>query len=202
LDIEFLKKEIEMLLGGIEEGSRRTAEIVKGLRIFSRMDRDTLVSANINECINSTLVVMKSLTKGEVTIVKEYADNLPALDCFPGKLNQVFMNILTNAVQATKLDGRQAPDRKIDIKTSCDENNIIVTITDNGMGMDEAVKAKIFDPFFTTKSVGEGTGLGLSIAMGIVSEHNGKIEVNSHVGKGTQFLITLPRLQSVTSKAA
>lgn len=193
LDIDYLKKEIDMLLNGIEEGSRRTAEIVRGLRIFSRMDRDTLVTASVNECIASTLVVMKSMTKGEVTIEKDIAENLPTIDCYPGKLNQVFMNIISNAVQATRLPGRTAADRKISIRTYHDETNVYVRIADNGLGMSDEVRAKIFDPFFTTKPVGEGTGLGLSIALGIINEHKGSVEVLSAPDEGTEFLITLPR---------
>jgi signal transduction histidine kinase len=201
LDIDYLKREIDMLLHGIEEGSRRTAEIVRGLRIFSRMDRDALVTASINECLGSTLVVMKSVTKGEVTLVREMQDDLPAIDCYPGKLNQVFMNIINNAVQATKLPGRTTADRQVTIKTFLREDNVCISVTDNGCGIPEDVRSKIFDPFFTTKGVGEGTGLGLSIAMGIINEHHGRIEVSSEPNKGTEFLIILPRKMAM-SKAA
>lgn len=203
MDMDYVKKEVGQLLSGIEEGSRRTAEIVRALRVFSRMDRDTLVSGNINDCINSTLVVMKSMTKGHVTIVKELQDDIPNFDCFPGKLNQVFMNILTNAVQSTRGVNRQPADRIIEIKSSFDDENIVVSIEDNGVGMDDATKSKIFDPFYTTKAVGDGTGLGLSIVMGIVSEHQGRIEVHSELGKGSRFIITLPRqVNSVSQFAA
>jgi len=193
LDMDYLKKEVNQLMGGIEEGAKRTAEIVRALRVFSRMDRDTAVSASVNDCINSTLVVMKSVTKGEVVISKELEEELPMINCYPGKLNQVFMNILTNAVQATKANGKQVADRLVKIKSAYTENSVLIEITDNGIGMDEVTIGKIFDPFFTTKGVGEGTGLGLSIAMGIVKEHNGNIEVQSQIGNGTRFLINLPR---------
>jgi signal transduction histidine kinase len=193
LDVAYLKTEVNQLLSGIEEGARRTAEIVKGLRIFSRMDRDTLVSSNVNDCINSTLVVMKSATKGEVTIVKELDAKMPEVMCYPGKLNQVFMNIIANAVYATKLTGRTAQDRKVEIQSRLAEKEVIIEISDNGIGIEQAIIDKIFDPFFTTKAVGEGTGLGLSIVQGIIEEHNGKIEVLSKPSEGTKFIIHLPR---------
>jgi len=196
LDMDYLKKEVNQLMGGIEEGAKRTAEIVRALRVFSRMDRDTAVNASVNDCINSTLVVMKSVTKGEVIISKELEEELPLISCYPGKLNQVFMNILTNAVQATRGKGQMVADRMVKIKSSFTEKSVLIEITDNGVGMDEATRSKIFDPFFTTKGVGEGTGLGLSIAMGIVKEHDGEIEVYSEVGNGTRFLINLPRFNT------
>jgi len=193
LDIPYLQTEVNQLLGGIEEGARRTAEIVKGLRIFSRMDRDTLVSSNINDSINSTLVVMKSMTKGEVTIVKELAPDMIDIMCYPGKLNQVFMNILSNAVYATNIAGRTVSERIIEIKSELQDKEVIVTIKDNGSGIAQAHIDKIFDPFFTTKAVGEGTGLGLSIVNGIIEEHKGSIEVLSNHLEGTKFIIHLPR---------
>lgn len=197
LDIDFLRKEIDQLLAGIEEGSRRTTEIVKGLRIFSRMDRDTFVTANINECLNSTLMVMKNMTRGEVELEKELEAGLPGIDCFPGKLNQVFMNILNNAVQSTQLSGKAPTERRVSLRTWHDAEHVYIRIADNGVGMSEEVRTHIFDPFFTTKPVGEGTGLGLSIALGIVKEHNGSIQVFSEEGKGAEFLITLPRRLAV-----
>ena len=106
------------------------------------------------------------------------------------------MNILTNAVQATRGKGQMVADRMVKIKSSFTEKSVLIEITDNGVGMDEATRSKIFDPFFTTKGVGEGTGLGLSIAMGIVKEHDGEIEVYSEVGNGTRFLINLPRFNT------
>jgi signal transduction histidine kinase len=193
LDIPYLRTEIAQLLGGIEEGARRTAEIVKGLRVFSRMDRDSLVSSSVNDCILSTLVVMKSITKGEVMIERELTTPMPEIMCFPGKLNQVFMNIVSNAIAATKHDGRPLEERKIWIRSAVSEKTITVEIEDNGIGIPEDIRVKIFDPFFTTKGVGEGTGLGLSIVKGIIDEHQGEIRVTSEVGKGSKFTINLPR---------
>ncbi|MFO0361065.1 MAG: 7TM diverse intracellular signaling domain-containing protein [Flavobacteriales bacterium] len=197
LDMPYVRDEVKQLLHGIEEGSRRTAEIVRGLRVFSRMDRDSLVSASVNDCIQSTLIVMKNITKGAVTLEIELDTAMPHIYCFPGKLNQVFMNILNNAVQATDIPGRAESDRLIKILSAHDADTIRVTITDNGTGIAEGIRSRIFDPFFTTKKVGEGTGLGLSIALGIVEEHKGHIEVHSEEGKGTTVIVSLPRLADI-----
>ena len=191
-DIDFVKDEVVQLLAGIEDGAKRTAEIVRGLRVFSRMDRNELVSADINECLYSTLVVMKNMTKAEVTLNVDLGDNIPKIDCYPGKLSQVFMNLVTNAVQATRIDGRQPKDRIINVKSFMQDNRICVTIEDNGTGIPEDLQQKIFEPFFTTKGVGEGTGLGLSIVAGIIGDHKGAISFESISGKGTTFLVTLP----------
>jgi len=193
LDVDYLKQEIVQLLNGIDEGSRRTADIVKSLRVFSRMDHDALVSADINECILSTLMVMKNITSKECTVNTHLDDQLPPMMCYAGKLNQVLMNLISNAIHATKMEGRSPKDRCIDIYSSQSSDAIIIQIKDNGTGMNEEVRKKIFDPFFTTKQVGEGTGLGLSIVMGIVQEHGGKIDVDSKWGYGTTFQITLPK---------
>ena len=192
LDVEYLKKEIQQLLNGIEDGSKRTAEIVKGLRVFSRMDRSELISADINECLNSTLVVMKNMTKAEVTLNVELGENIPKTYCYPGKLSQVFMNLVTNAVQATRLPNRQPIDRIINVRSYFNDNKICVEIQDNGKGIPTEIQDKIFEPFFTTKDVGEGTGLGLGIAAGIIGEHNGHLSFTSSATDGTTFLITLP----------
>lgn len=192
LDVDYLKKEIQQLLNGIEDGSKRTAEIVKGLRVFSRMDRNELVSADINECLHSTLVVMKNMTKAEVTLNVELGENIPKINCYPGKLSQVFMNLVTNAVQATRLPDRQPIDRIINVRSFMNDNKICVEIQDNGNGIPIEIQSRIFEPFFTTKDVGEGTGLGLGIVAGIVGEHNGQLSFTSIENHGTTFLITLP----------
>ncbi|MBL0314744.1 MAG: hypothetical protein IPP69_02830 [Flavobacteriales bacterium] len=201
-DIDFVQKEIHQLLQGIEEGSKRTAEIVRGLRIFARADKDTLVPANINECLQSTLVVMKSVTKGNVNLTKEIDPAMPFIECFPGKLNQVIANLIANAVQATKMPGRSTLDRQVFVKSWHDEKYVHVSVKDNGCGIEDAAKEKIFVPFYTTKSVGEGTGLGLSISMGIVEEHNGEIEVISTPGEGSEFIVHLPRARKGVSLSA
>ncbi len=192
LDLPFLRIEIGQLLKGIREGAERSAAIVKGLRTFSRLDEDTLKLADINDGLESTLVILKSNYKGQCEVVKELDPNLPQVECYPGKLNQVFMNILNNAIQATVDSNRDRESREVRVSTKTADGQVEVHIADNGAGMSEEVKSRIFEPFFTTKKVGEGTGLGLSIVLGIIEQHNGTIHVESAPGEGTEFVITLP----------
>jgi signal transduction histidine kinase len=192
-DLTFLRSEINQLMKGIADGATRTAEIVKGLRIFSRLDEDTLKRADINECVRSTLIILKSSIKSESKVYDQLDPELPEINCSPGKLNQVFMNILVNALQATAASNKTYENRRVDVKTSFDDQNIYISIRDNGAGMPPEVKSRIFEPFFTTKEVGQGTGLGLSIVLGIINDHNGRIEVNSIPNEGTEFILTLSR---------
>ena len=193
IDLDYTKTEIGQLLEGIHDGAHRTAEIVYGLRVFSRLDEDALKSADLNECLRSTLVIVKSSVDPEVTLTTDLDDNIPEINCFPGKLNQVFMNIITNAAQAT-VDPKNTKDKKeVSIKTSFDDQNVYVSIADTGIGIPDSIKQKIFDPFLTTKDVGSGTGLGLSIVLGIINDHKGTIEVKTEEGQGTEFLLTLSR---------
>ncbi|HEY1025061.1 MAG TPA: 7TM diverse intracellular signaling domain-containing protein [Sphingobacteriaceae bacterium] len=196
LDFDYLKIEIDHLLKGIHEGASRTAEIVKGLRIFSRVDEDDLKRADINEGLDSTLVIVNNLLNNRIEVIKEYG-NLPLIECYPGKLNQVFLNIFSNAIHAINKKHGENAGGFVRIVTSHKENNVIVTILDNGIGMDEQTKKKIFEPFFTTKEVGEGTGLGMSIAYNTVKRHQGDIQVNSIAGEGTEFSLILPVIHVV-----
>ena len=196
MDLAFTLKEIDELLNGIDDGTARTSEIVKGLRIFSRMDGDASKDANVNDLLESTLVILRSSLKDEVQLQVDLAPNLPEISCQPGKLNQVLMNLITNAAQATVKAGMPAEDRHIRVRTrqavvegaTC----VQVAVEDNGTGMTEDVKSQIFNPFFTTKEVGEGTGLGLSIVKGILDDHNATLEIQTAPGEGTIFLITFP----------
>jgi hypothetical protein len=146
--------------------------------------------------MNSTLIVLRSNLKNQSQVRSELAENLPAFSCQPGRLNQVFMNIITNAAQATVATSYTLEEREVLVSTvrveSIGQSWIEVRIKDNGEGMDDGVKAQIFDPFFTTKAVGEGTGLGLSIVMGILRDHNAEVDVQSEVGVGTEFIIRFP----------
>ncbi|HRB31313.1 MAG TPA: ATP-binding protein [Ferruginibacter sp.] len=191
--ISFSIEEVKSLLRGIEEGAARTSEIVKGLRNFSRLDQNVVKKTNLNEGIESTLALLHSAYKDRVEIVKDLGQ-IPEVDCLPGQLNQVFMNIISNAVQAIPGEG------KIFIKTWATDNLVKISIKDTGPGMSDETKKKIFDPFFTTKDVGKGTGLGLSISYGIIQKHNGKIEVESVKGEGAVFIITLPIQQIKNEK--
>jgi signal transduction histidine kinase len=193
IELEYVRKEINDLLNGIEDGANRTAEIVKGLRVFSRLDEYALKKANINDCLISTLLILESSMGSGVQVLRDLDDSIPEVNCYPGKLNQVFMNILVNAVQATKSNDKNLRKSKVQVISSQNEESIFITVEDNGIGMSEEVKTQIFDPFFTTKEVGEGTGLGLSIVLGIINDHQGKIQVESILGEGAKFLITLPK---------
>ena len=195
IDYEYLKTEINYLLKGINEGSARTAEIVKGLRIFSRVDEDDIKLANINEGLDSTIIIVNNQLNNKIEIEKYYA-NLPLVDCYPGKLNQVFLNLISNAIYAVKEKFGDEHGGKIIIKTELVEENIIISITDNGTGMSEATKNKLFEPFFTTKPVGDGTGLGLSIVYNTIKKHKGVISATSELGVGTTFTISIPQRQS------
>jgi signal transduction histidine kinase len=186
IDLAYTIEEIKILIKGIEEGSKRTAEIVKGLRNFARPDDEKMRESNINDGINSTLLILHNkITQHDIEVTKTLG-NLPEINCFPGQLNQVFLNLFTNAIDA--MDGKG----KLMIESFLENDQIKISVKDTGTGMSEEVKRKIFDPFFTTKEVGKGTGLGLSISYGIVEKHKGKITVNSEPGKGTEFIITLP----------
>lgn len=191
LDYDYLKHEIDVLLKGMADGAGRTVEIVKGLKSFSRLDESDLKYANVNEGIESTLIILSSTFRGKINIVKELAQ-IPEIECYAGKLNQVFMNIINNAAQAVLSAHINDDEGKVIIRTQKNNNNISVHIIDNGTGMTEDVRSKIFDPFFTTKKAGEGTGLGLSIVYSIIELHKGTIEVESTLGIGTEFIITLP----------
>ena len=184
-----MKKEIVSLLKGIEEGANRSSQIVKGLRSFSRLDEEKCQIYDIHEGIESSLLLLHNKLKDKITVRKDYGD-FNELECFPSKLNQVFMNILANSIQAIEDKG------EIFIQTVGSDIGIKIIIKDNGKGMTPEVKKHIFEPFFTTKDVGKGTGLGLSISFGIIEQHNGNIDVISEPGKGTEFIISLPKTQS------
>jgi len=195
IDIDFLQKEIDSLILGIEEGAERTAEIVKGLRTFSRIDEAALKKVNVHDGILSTLVLLKNTLPYYIHVVKHFNSN-GEIECYPGKLNQVFMNILTNAVQSIKSKPLKTDDEIISIATrDADNDQIEISIKDSGIGMADEVKRHIFEPFFTTKDIGEGTGLGMAIVFKIIQKHEGKINIISEPAEGAEFIITLPRHQ-------
>ncbi|AFY35096.1 sensor histidine kinase [Calothrix sp. PCC 7507] len=208
IDLEYLLKDLPQILTSMEEGVERISDISLSLRTFSRADSAVKIPFNIHDAINSTILILKHRLKASdihptIEVIKDYSD-LPNIKCFPGQLNQVFMNLLANAIDALEESnlGRSyyeiaANPNKIFIQTALtdDKNYILVRIKDNGVGMTESIKQKIFDHLFTTKPVGKGTGLGLSITYKIIVEkHRGTLEVNSILGQGTEFLIKLPIL--------
>ena len=198
-DMDFLRNEIYNLMKGIEDGADRTAEIVRGLRNFSRLDESLIKTVNIHEGLDSTLIILRNLVPENISIIKNFnADG--EIECFPGKLNQVFMNILNNSIQAVKQKKNSHAQEQIIITTrDLQDDNIEISIKDTGPGMSPEVRQKVFDPFFTTKEVGEGTGLGLAIVFRIIQEHHGRIEVVSTEGHGAEFIITL--LKTIPDKA-
>ncbi len=204
IDLEYLIEDLPKLLNSMQGATDRIKSMSKSLRTFSRADTDRQVKANLHEGLDSTLLILKYRLKSsekipDINILRDYG-NLPEIECFPGQLNQVFMNILANAIdvfdemaQTKSFDELQVYGPKITISTKIISNQVQILIADNGGGMTEDVKAKIFDYLFTTKSVGKGTGLGLAIARQIaVEKHGGAIAVDSTLGEGTEFTIQLP----------
>lgn len=186
-DVPNSVENIPKLFKTVRSGIQRTTEIIKGLRTFSRLDNEKKVEANINELIDSALIILQNKYKHRIEIIKNYSAPY-AVNCFPGKIVQVFLNILMNSIQAIENKGR------IEINTVAnnEEGIYVISISDSGAGMPKSVQQRIFDPFFTTKKIGEGTGIGLSIVHGIIESHNGEILVESKVGIGTVFTIELP----------
>ncbi len=194
IDIEFLIEDLPKTLASMKMGADRIHEIVVSMRNFSRSDDGTMKPADIHEGINSTLIILNHRIKQGIEVIKNYGI-LPLVDCYPAQLNQVFMNVIGNAIDALeemkKGDKGYAPAIWISTEVTA-ENTVTVKIRDNGPGIEIDCASHIFDPFFTTKLIGKGTGLGLAISHQIVAKHHGTIEVNSRIGQGTEFAITLP----------
>ncbi len=185
-EIEFKLDDLVKMASSIEKGSERAADIIQGLRTFSRLDEASLKETDLHQDIDTTLMLLQNEYKNRVEIVKEFG-KLPQVRCYASQLNQVFMNLIHNAIQAIEGKGT------IWIRTREEGSNVVIEIADTGGGIPPELQKKIFDPFFTTKAVGKGTGLGLSITYGIIERHKGKIEVDSTVGKGTTFRVIIPR---------
>jgi predicted ATPase/signal transduction histidine kinase len=206
MDLEYLREDLPKLIGSMKEGVDRIRNISTSLRTFSRADSDRPVCFNIHDGLESTLLILKHRLKASefrpaIEVVKEYGD-LPLVKCFPGQLNQVFMNVLANAIDALEESNKgrsfseiQARPNQITVQTVLSESKdrVLIRIKDNGEGMSNEVKENIFNHLFTTKPVGQGTGLGLSIAHQIVVEkHGGTLTVNSSLGQGSEFVICIP----------
>lgn len=201
LGIDDALAELDGMIGSIDEGARRTAEIVKGLRNFSRLDEDALKLADLNEGVRSTLALLSPQVRGQVTFSTVLAE-LPQAECLPGKLNQAIMNLLTNAAQSVRAKHGETGQGLVSIRTWHEDGRITIAVKDNGVGLTDEVKSRMFEPFFTTKGVGEGTGLGLSITYSIVQKHNGQIAVDSTPGHGAEFRITVPVQQEKNDNMA
>ncbi|MGB3639899.1 MAG: ATP-binding protein [Rivularia sp. (in: cyanobacteria)] len=206
IDLEYLQDDLPKLFNSLKIGSERIRNISTSLRTFSRGDTEQKTLFNIHEGIDSTLLILRHRLKASeshptIEVIKNYC-NLPLINCYSGQLNQVFMNLFANAIDALEESnvGKTFPEieanlNQIEITTSLIEEEKIarIQITDNGLGIPEEVKQRIFENLFTTKAVGKGTGLGLSIARQIiVDKHQGSLIVNSEIGKGTEFIIEIP----------
>jgi signal transduction histidine kinase len=193
MDLEYTSREVLELLSGISEGAMRTTEIVRGLRIFSRLDEAEFNKSNVIEGLESTLILLNSAMQNDVTVERDYAD-LPMIDCYPGKLNQVFMNIIGNGVYAVlKRPDKRIPGKLI-IRAANAGDYIKISFIDNGCGMSKKTLENMFEPFYTTKPVGEGTGMGMAISYGIiVNEHKGKLYAESEPGVGSSVHIEIPK---------
>ncbi len=215
IDLEFLHEDVLKLLTSMQVGTDRIREIVQSLRNFSRLDEAQVKEVDLHEGLESTLLILQHRLKAKVhcpttTLIRAYGD-LPLVECHPGQLNQVFMNILVNALDALEESNMnrtyqaiEAEPNQITIRTAVlDAEWVEIAIADNGPGLSEAVRQQLFDPFFTTKPVGKGTGMGLSISYQIITEkHGGKLDCCSTVGKGTEFVIQIPvRLQAAAGSA-
>ncbi len=212
IDLEFLKEDLVKLLQSMRIGTQRIREIVLSLRNFSRLDEAEFKQVDIHEGLDSTLMILHNRLKAkpdhpEILVIKEYA-KLPLIDCYPGQLNQVFMNILSNAIDALEEslvnNFEQMTNPQIRICTEVmNRNRVAIRISDNGKGIPLAIRSKLFDPFFTTKDVGKGTGLGLSISYQIVvDKHSGKLSCNSIPEQGAEFVIEIPVTQIKVSETA
>ncbi|WP_016952521.1 PAS domain S-box protein [Anabaena sp. PCC 7108] len=206
IELDFLKTDLIKILNSMSLGTDRIREIVLSLRNFSRLDEAEIKRVNIHEGIDSTLMILHHRLQpksknSEIYIIKKYG-NLPLIQCYPGQLNQVFMNILSNAIDALEEADLYHQPKQIHVITEMiNSDRLAIRIIDNGMGISEEIISKLFDPFFTTKDVGKGTGLGLSISYQIiVDKHHGNLSCHSTLGEGTEFIIEIPTTQLPVQK--
>lgn len=188
IDYEFIKSDLPDLIKSCKEGADRAKNIIQDLKSFSRMEEVAITDVDLNHEIDMTLNILHNKLKNKAEVHKEFMENMPKIEAYGGQLNQVFMNILDNAVGAIQDKG----DIWIRINEDNKKEHLVIEIEDNGVGMDDETARKIFNPFFTTKPVGKGTGLGLSITYKIIKNHQGDIKVESQPNMGTKFIITLP----------
>jgi two-component system, NtrC family, sensor kinase len=189
-DLSYVRENMGKIVQRTRQGVKRVADIVQNLRGFARLDRAEVNESDVNEAISAALEMLRGRLDRYGITVEEHKGELPLVAGSPAQLNQVFLNLLVNAVQA--IETTQRGDGRITITTDEKSGEILVEIRDNGCGIPEAHLPRIFTPFFTTKGVGDGTGLGLSITLGIVQDHGGRLQVESVAGEGTCFRVILP----------
>lgn len=194
IDLDYLKQDFPDLINESRAGVQRVKRIVQDLKDFSCLDEAEWQGVQLSKNLDSTLNVMHNQLKQNVDVVREYGD-IPLVECMASQINQVFLNLLTNASQAI---GENAG--VITISTGATGENVWVEIADSGHGIPAEILHRIFDPFFTTKSAGKSAGLGLSLSYAIIEKHHGRIEVESEAGKGALFRITLPVKQPLLNK--
>ncbi|MCU0548096.1 MAG: ATP-binding protein [Leptolyngbya sp. Prado105] len=205
LELSFIQQDLGKILSSMKIGTERIRQIVLSLKSFSRMDEAEFKPVNIHEGIDSTLMILQHRLEQRnlpaIQIVKDY-DDLPCVECYAGQLNQVFMNIIANAIDALE-DKHSTTNAHIKIRTSMIYSNWVeIAISDNGCGIPESARSRIFDPFFTTKPVGRGTGMGMSISYQIITQkHKGKLDYTSTLGEGTEFVIQIPIQQTIPIEA-
>ncbi|MBV8780810.1 MAG: response regulator [Phycisphaerae bacterium] len=186
MDLKYTLNNLNDILTRSRDGVRRIQDIVAGLRDFARLDESDFGPADLNAGVESTVNIMLHKAKLKNVRIESRTEKLPPVTCHPAKINQVVMNLLSNAIDASHENGT------ITVRTFTEGPNAVIEVTDTGVGIDPSIRERIFDPFFTTKPIGQGTGLGLSISYGIVHEHGGKIDVESSPGAGARFRVTLP----------
>lgn len=200
ISYDFLVEDFPQTVQSTAVGVDRMVQIVLSLRNFARQDSSEMSVVDLHAGIDSTLLILNHRIKQGIQVVKQYGQ-IPLVECYPAQLNQVFMNILSNAIDALLEQSLQL-NKQIWIETNMVNNQIQIRIIDNGVGIADTIKEKLFEPFFTTKPVGKGTGLGLSICQQIINKHHGRIQVLSEPAKGTEFLIQLPIWHASKSQTA
>jgi two-component system NtrC family sensor kinase len=192
-NIEDLKMELPPALDRVVDGLARIAEIVRSMKEFSHADQEEMSRVDLNRAIASTLVIARTEYKYVADVVTDFAKDLPFVTCHGGQINQVVLNLVVNAAHAIEDVVRGTSNKGvITVKTYVEDQQAVISISDTGSGIPEAIRPRIFDPFFTTKQVGKGTGQGLSIAHNVIKCHGGKLEFDTQIGKGTTFYVRLP----------
>jgi signal transduction histidine kinase len=191
IDLQFIREDLPKIMNSMQVGSERIRQIILSLRNFSRLDEAEMKHVDLHEGIDNTLLILNSRLTQTIKVIKQYGQ-IPLIECYPAQLNQVFMNIINNAIDELSVKSGLAK-RQIFIQTQqVNPNQIEIKIRDTGSGIPPDIKPKIFDPFFTTKPVGQGTGMGLAISYQIIDKHQGKIKVISELGQGSEFVVSLP----------